>query len=749
MVKRMQVVKKPIFLFFSCAFLMPLLVLTCSMFHSDSDYLDSTYYPDTNVDYSADGKFATIYFKGNSPHKGSVPSSQGGRALTRKAAEMAADYFEVVFMYNTGSTYVIARTSWGRGEPAGVSGVYRPEGAGVDYASTSPTPGATTGSAILFAGRKSDKTLLAVGKICSVSRPNASGVLTDYSDALINADTESVTFEVRAIISGLGVESETIPDNPLDPNYIHNSDRVIIPKAKVSSPTDILKSPTDLTSFLTSSRGAVGHRELSDVAIETTMFIPNFTVGHQMTSPMYRFENIDLNKNPMKDSANKIYFYGKYFFGPLSSPSTFVGIGYENSIILAGAGAVEKRRPQYTTNLGPVNPSSFILDTETVVTMENNQTVGAAFQNPVEFKFDLTHTEQGSVNSINFQIPVYALTSDPQGGEPVKWYIRPGYDNNLYDLDDGKGGEGGAILYGTGSVERYSESFGFKVMTPPLKWQYSNSDGWVFNVTGIELALVDGYGEVIRYINWQDPDVKFFLNGNPNNPLYPGVTAISTALYGFMPITVQYVDGNPNYDMFTVWCYSASGPGSLDLTNIPSGNIINVTSKSDIVGANFNTGTYILLLRENVDLSGGGSTYTDVNGSNVYILVMAEHGKDIKFTRSNYSDYFGLGGGNTNITMYFGGWPLGTSSLVAPVQSIYPAFPIQNAAKNYIINAANTGSLGTPIGNVPPPIASDQNNGFMFEMTGNTTPNLRVMIGPNMDVYNEEFLAENHVPGDR
>jgi len=189
----------------------------------------------TDVEYSEDGSTITVYLDG----KG-VPVTKAQRAITRDLAKMAYDYFEVVFVGKASASQIVARAQWELGQSAGISGVERD----VDYewdASKPYAAGATAEVALMFVGRKDDKTLLGVGQIAEVdhsakTKPeswddyyddgfgvvtvpwvpntNSSGSLPSLVYAYISSNSTSITFYVEAIKTGLLVDDETIDVTP-------------------------------------------------------------------------------------------------------------------------------------------------------------------------------------------------------------------------------------------------------------------------------------------------------------------------------------------------------------------------------------------------------------------------------------------------------------------------------------------------------------------------------------------------------
>jgi hypothetical protein len=136
----------------------------------------------SDVKYSADWKYITLYLDGvTAPPSPNISS----RAMTPDTARRGFDFFEV-FFYN-GSSF--ASASWELGKRASVYNVYRTE-SGVNYGGTNA---ASAPCAILFAGVKQDRTLLAVGRLFSVD---------DAPTTVITDASVYVTFELSALTSG-------------------------------------------------------------------------------------------------------------------------------------------------------------------------------------------------------------------------------------------------------------------------------------------------------------------------------------------------------------------------------------------------------------------------------------------------------------------------------------------------------------------------------------------------------------------
>jgi hypothetical protein len=185
---------------------MALLILTtCDNFAPGGG--DDSYDPDgityTDVTYSPDGRSVTIYLDGTT-----VPvTNRQARGLSRDLAIAGHDYFEAVFY--TGSQTV--RATWELSKHAYVSGDAL-RGVTYDHLSTNIPPGhAGHGAAILFVGKKTDKTLLGVGELYLVN-----GTPGTY----IGPDAKNVTFKVAALESSAenatsrGLRSFSTNNNP-------------------------------------------------------------------------------------------------------------------------------------------------------------------------------------------------------------------------------------------------------------------------------------------------------------------------------------------------------------------------------------------------------------------------------------------------------------------------------------------------------------------------------------------------------
>jgi len=446
-----------------------------------------------DVEYSKNTKGVTLYLDENGrnpPASDSRRKSDYSRALSLSLAQFSHDYFEVVFLYrpvggnSNGSDDIVARASWEIGESAGVSGIHRTPG-GINYGLVgSGGISAGNGYAVLFVGRKADKTLLAVGTLSHVD-----GV----SGAMIKNDTKSVTFTLDALktgVSGAAAQSD----------------------------------------FKT----AAGDSSFMDVSNDNTRIIPMQVAARIF--PLFRF---------IKMSPN-VPVRANYTFN-VNSGSSFDN--YRRGIIVSSPGTVEVIEPRYTIGQNVYKGTALLHDKNTIINIVNNLTAGAAFANPVEFTFNVAGTVDASVLSFVFHMPVHALTSavDVTGGIPTQWYLRPGYDTGLYDLDDGNGGIGGAILIGTGEEEDLQGYVDYRlVVIKPPNLIFTGSG--TFSLNGTEIKLLTAEGHLVKTVLQNDSNLEVYINGEKTND----ITASASSRHVIVELRYSY-NGKTYSDFLTAW----------------------------------------------------------------------------------------------------------------------------------------------------------------------------------------------------
>jgi len=354
-------------------------------------------------------------------------SRRDSRALTHDNAVAFHDFFEAVFYYQGNNT--VARAAWDIGVTPELRGVYRTN-IGIDYGSI--TPG-VQGSAVLFVGSKADKTLLAIGRLCEVD---------GSTGTIITTATKSVTFEVTAIKAGVAPDQAGLANTSFRTYQSYN----------VSTNVPGIESTT----------------------IENGIYLNHL---NRKEFPLFKLGRTGGTPNQEN--------YGAYTFfvnAPGYYNTTFNQ--YAAGIVLAGERHYEARNPRYHITNGLYHYSSELVQDWTMthggqLTIMNNRW-GAApdlpynpvtgpqpFINPVVFKIDTSPSPDGSVFALTFEIFVYNLTAQLttlDNSDPVKWRISTGAGTTWLDLDDGSGGNGGAVFLGSGDVAAYLNQYPY---TPP------------------------------------------------------------------------------------------------------------------------------------------------------------------------------------------------------------------------------------------------------------------------------------------
>jgi len=430
----------------------------CSPFDTDEFKNENKY---TNVEYSADGSSLTIYLDGSAR----VPVN---RALSKKLAILGHDFFEATFMYrNSSGAYSIARGSWELGEPAGINGLWRGEnGGGADYgALINSTLGNDTGTAILFAGKKTDKTLLAVGSLTGVD---------GGTSKVISSTTKSVSFALNALKAG-AISARSLSDT-VDANV-----SILTDSGSTSYGTNVRPSYTNIRNI------NIAHRLFPAYVIPITK---SYGPANNRTQLRYA---IDVAGNPGDSrftppttgqlTGNCFEYYRSGIVNANQSLRSVVNIEpHFTEVNAAGQGIVYK----YDT--------PFIWHTpQTSVDFDSVTTAGTVLPNPIYFQLSPAGGSDNYIFSFAFQLPVNALSND---SNPVTWFIRNGYDKYVEELDNGYNGSGGAILIAIGNVESPQQPW-LEISQRP-KTQYNPGNvtpgygDYEFNVEALQLIYHTG-----------------------------------------------------------------------------------------------------------------------------------------------------------------------------------------------------------------------------------------------------------------
>jgi hypothetical protein len=401
----------------------------------------------TDVEYSADGSSVTLYLDGG------VPQTASSRALTKDLARAGHDYFEVIFYHvivpaSGPVTTHISRASWEIGEAAGVKNVYRTV-TGVDYALTGvsgaiqPVPPATgtteAAYAVLFVGRKSDKTLLAVGKIAGVYAGTTS------EGTFVTTASTKVTFQVNALTAGL-----RLLDNPMD--TAHPSD-TFLTNAK-NPGGDVSSANTDLQDAWVKVGDTPYHFPAYQLPLDKSLNA-TYTINTVTGAAAYKTA-FELPSDPDPDlNAAAAAAAAKTANDPF-----FHGVRIDDYSTILASFTFIKIPPRFPIGGGLYKGISDPYADDTVVSHGLSITNDTAFTGAIPFEITTPNystpgtTKVGGVCALTFQYPVYAISKAQYPGvdEAITWFIRPGFGPAMYNLDDGSNSTGGAILLAVGDA---------------------------------------------------------------------------------------------------------------------------------------------------------------------------------------------------------------------------------------------------------------------------------------------------------
>jgi hypothetical protein len=680
------------------------LLLTCAPFAA-GDYGESgggiTY---TDVEYSPDGRSITVYLDGSKPVRQS-------RALNLNNAKYGHDLFEVAF-YRSGTTP--ARAVWEKGQAAGVNGVAR----NVDYRYANipaiiPDGGSPLikyGAAIIFVGKKSDKTLLAVGKLTGTSDSSDSG-----SNTLITENTRSVTFSVYAFNSGTSDD----PEN---------------------------------SSFYTAALRNGGDGTPLENAVETTTDVTSIMFG-KFVFPLYRLNKNQITDNQVIDAA---YWFDVYsgdfddFHGGIlqyQSPYNYQSISYTGPS-LATMEDAHRLGPRYPRGDGSweYDILPLLKDTSTGLTITSTSPNGdGSFQNPVKFKFTSPKSMNNRIFAFSFQVPVFPLTNLDDRGLHDPWFLRPGYDSHWYDLDNGEGGNGGAILIGTGNIEN-SLDFDISIVRSPIKKFYGPNapePKWTFSLDGIRVDYIAGnsnFSYVVEPLylvpgvpaDIKDHRVSFYIGSvDPSNEILEGQSLQSFLTVGGDGVTPSaVVDENGEINVIVVFDVFGDGSkyypksfviyflGGGFIAPPDSGSILpqnrKIIASTDDLQTFSNTplngGNYLLVFFDSYDLD-----QIILNGNSTIVLIAAAPGVVLGRSATATNAVFQINNSGNTSFLYLGLWPFSDALVVDGI-------PITNHPLT--INAA---------GSCLSPYPADHALGYFIN---SQSTNITVTRGPGLIVHN-------------
>jgi len=455
-------------IYIGLAALLAFALVTCDNVQDENIIVGST-----NVEYSDDGKNITIYLDG-----ATVPVTKASRSLTADLAKKSHDYYEVVFYFNDGTNPIeVARAAWEIGEAAAITNVYR-TAAGVDYSKTGTTslaPTATEGYAVLFAGRKADKTLLGIGRLTYAdgggTPPPPVPPPTLTIDTQVTTATTKVTFTVASLEAGAPKFEPTTSTFPAE---LTDTSRGSSFWTGAPIGNDIVnRPPPDPLAYVTDA-------DTADAGNTVMITRPAIVAGMSYRFPAFGLKNkvedlTGTNTFPT-DASVRFKTPARYRIGSnhledtTSSPATegFLGDQFDDIYLPAirvFAQTGTNANPAFAENKLPRFPlagnryyefkAPWAIKTTTVMHPDflAAAVYGAQLPNPILFDIE-THAENDGFISFTFTVPVYALSDLDRPGveKSITWFLRPGFGTYYYDLDDGAGGPGGSLLIAVGDV---------------------------------------------------------------------------------------------------------------------------------------------------------------------------------------------------------------------------------------------------------------------------------------------------------
>jgi len=327
------------------------------------------------------------------------------KALTAALAQAGTNFYEVAFTDGTN----IYRHSWDWTQTGKIQVPTNINYAGAD-------------KAVLFAGRYSDMTLLAIGRITGITTDGASTTV-NYAgtpDATVTLTTTSVTFTLAPLLTNVnGNESEAA--------VVNSSFLITGPAAVVSPP-----APAPVQSYITTIVYASKKLPTAKLTSGGTKNIPIFLIPAANTGASATF-GLSVG-NTLATAVD----FDDYNIG------TKVLAG--SKIRFAG---VSSTSPSTLANFAPV-----LLNSTTTVFGAGLAT-GSAL--PASIPMTLIAADPNAIGlcTIAIEVPVAALDATASTS-PLTWYVRGGLQNARFDegptATPVANAQGGAILIGVGNL---------------------------------------------------------------------------------------------------------------------------------------------------------------------------------------------------------------------------------------------------------------------------------------------------------
>jgi len=606
--------------------LLTLLMAACNPFESDELKNEDEQF--TNVEYSDDGKSVTIYLDGSAPVR-------ANRSLNKWIAQLGYNFFEVTFCYNDGGTNKIVRASWELGEPAGIS-IPREMRDNVNYYGTNKVgiPATGQGTAVLFVGEKSDKTLLAVGTLSKIDNTDINPSGTN----LITLGTTKVTFDLNALKAGVATTLGS------DGNY---------------------------GSFNTI----------------------NYTQGTISNLPG-QISNKDFPYFHLNPNSSVTARYKFSFQAALTHDYSF----YRPAIIYAGGATASIIRPQWIfppniEKYESIYPFSNTIETTTFVdvTYPVSTDVNDEFTGTMLFTIRTAAEPSPAIAALVLRVPVYAVTSTDA---PLGWFIKPGFGNYHRELDNGEQEMGGAVLLGIG-ITGGNPPTGIEIKGTSQKYYSPN---FTFNLNGLQIIYRQGLNLTDitppdPEVWWSRGDLSFFYDNtgdkfddlNETDEPLPSNFVFGSKFYGKkVLIRVVYDTGTTTHE--TTFLVEVN---NVAYTEIPYQHRVFLAKPNDFQQVanrvvNEGGGDWLFVFTESVNIR--DMTFNQGTGAEAVIYMVATVpgvviGRDSSTFQGNPSSGRISNNGTALVKIYIGSWPFNE-----------PAFAGGDVITNYFfsINAGGT-----------------------------------------------------------
>jgi len=331
-----------------------------------------------------------------------VPPVRNSRALSLPLAKAATDFYEVVFVDESGGTPKVWRRNFREGQTVRMTVADGEYDNGVN--------GAGTHIAYMFAGRYDSKTLLAIGKVSKVEYKDNTyddggnntytGGTGTAGEFLINGDAKIVTFELEALRTDIMAgEFSTFQSWDLS----NGNDPFLV------DPNETNDEYVDGKSVLWATING--------------KIVPVFTIPKEKaTNGVITIESNytqAVKASPVLDSSK--FFDSRGFLEQgIKVPMANVTVDFNNVDHMNDPNAYHGTGALYIP-----------------ITMT-----------PVDDKKD-------GLAVFTYSIPVYNYSdaaSENNGTSPITWYVRGGLSNNQYDLGPDNDSQGGKIVLGIGDL---------------------------------------------------------------------------------------------------------------------------------------------------------------------------------------------------------------------------------------------------------------------------------------------------------